>query len=389
MGAAVYADGQPSFVAHEEGRTVPDNGGGWRYEYFLKDHLGNTRAVMAGTLIPGSADVLQTTSYYPFGLTMAQTDHNTVLPNYRENRYLYNGKELQGDGFGGAELGWYDYGARFYDAQLGKFHTIDDYCEFLDNYTPYNYAINNPIYFIDYNGENPVAVVAAGIGIVEVGLLSTGVISTGIILQKTSYGHYELTPGIKQLFSPLRKYGLYAKHAFLVGYYSFAKDNRHGKLGKVRNYRQGARMNRPKGKEGNKPYKLPEGWEYVGGAAVGTQAVVHAVRLYVTNKESVTPGQPEFKTSNLNEFYPDNNFDILKSIIEREIDGEGGSDSRLTPSSNNKPREIDPTLVPEPAPVAPLNPNYRPRTLVIDPEPEPPLPEQPRDLPDLRPGNDK
>ncbi|MFT3740634.1 MAG: RHS repeat-associated core domain-containing protein [Breznakibacter sp.] len=152
VGAAVYTDGQPSFVAHEEGRIVPDNGGGWRYEYFLKDHLGNTRAVVAGTLIPGSADVLQTTSYYPFGLTMSQTDHNTVLANYRENRYLYNGKELQGDGFGGVELGWYDYGARMYDPALGRWHTEDPLAEKYPGVFSYVYCLNNPIIFIDPDG---------------------------------------------------------------------------------------------------------------------------------------------------------------------------------------------------------------------------------------------
>ncbi|MFT3739681.1 MAG: RHS repeat-associated core domain-containing protein [Breznakibacter sp.] len=159
VGAAVYADGQPSFVGHEEGRTVPDNGGGWRYEYFLRDHLGNTRAVVAGTLIPGSADVLQTTSYYPFGLVMAQTDHNTVLPNYRENRYLYNGKELQGDGFGGVELGWLDYGARFYDPQIARWTTPDPLCEYHYNLAPNHYVMNNPVRFIDPFGLDTTTVV--------------------------------------------------------------------------------------------------------------------------------------------------------------------------------------------------------------------------------------
>jgi RHS repeat-associated protein len=65
------------------------------------------------------------------------------------NNYLYNGKEFQ------SELGldWYDYGARMYDAALGRFHTQDRFAEKYLDWTPYQYAGNNPILFIDVNGE--------------------------------------------------------------------------------------------------------------------------------------------------------------------------------------------------------------------------------------------
>jgi len=67
-------------------------------------------------------------------------------PGKEDNKYLFTGKELQND-FG--SFGWYDYGKRFYDPQLGRFHTIDPLAEWHMNYTPYHYCFNNPVNLID------------------------------------------------------------------------------------------------------------------------------------------------------------------------------------------------------------------------------------------------
>ena len=83
------------------------------------------------------------------------------------NKNLYNGKELQDDELGGVRLDLYDYGARFYDPSLGRFHTIDNSSENYYSFTPYNYVGNNPIKRVDPDGNDWWdAVVGTAIGVV-------------------------------------------------------------------------------------------------------------------------------------------------------------------------------------------------------------------------------
>ena len=107
------------------------------YHYYLQDHLGNNRMV-----VNANGEVGQVNHYYAFGGLMGESTGGDT------QTYKYNGKEL--DRING--LDWYDYGARNYDAALGRWHVVDPLAEKYYNVSPYAYCGNNPMNRIDPNG---------------------------------------------------------------------------------------------------------------------------------------------------------------------------------------------------------------------------------------------
>jgi RHS repeat-associated protein len=104
--------------------------------------------------------VLSSNFYYPFGLSLPERTSSTP------NKYLYNGKELQDVKLGGVGLDWYDYGARFYDPTLGRWHSVDPSAdeEGQEVASPYCYVENNPISRNDPDGRIWANIVGAAVG---------------------------------------------------------------------------------------------------------------------------------------------------------------------------------------------------------------------------------
>ena len=133
-GNVVYENGVQKLLLTDEGYVTLSDG---KYHYYLKDHQGNNRVV-----INQSGTVEETNHYYPFGGVFASTGNTQP--------YKYNGKELDAK----KGLNWYDYGARHYDAALGRFTTNDRFAEKYYSMSPYQYGANSPVGNIDVNGDS-------------------------------------------------------------------------------------------------------------------------------------------------------------------------------------------------------------------------------------------
>jgi RHS repeat-associated protein len=129
----------------------------YAYVFQYKDHLGNVRLSYSDSDLDGSinpsTEIIEESNYYPFGLKQ-KGYNNTVSSNGNSvaQKYGFNGKEEQNE----LGLNYLDFGARNYDPALGRWMNIDPLAEDMRRHSPYNYAYNNPIYFMDPDGMAPI-----------------------------------------------------------------------------------------------------------------------------------------------------------------------------------------------------------------------------------------
>ncbi|PTT24578.1 hypothetical protein DBR28_18380, partial [Chryseobacterium sp. HMWF028] len=133
-----YENSTLKFFPTAEGYFNVETG---KYVYNYTDHLGNTRLSYAKS--GAGLEIIEESNYYPFGLK--HEGYNGLTGNLAYN-YKYNGKELQ-------ETGMYDYGARMYMPDLGRWGVVDPLAETSRRWNPYTYAYDNPIMFIDPDGR--------------------------------------------------------------------------------------------------------------------------------------------------------------------------------------------------------------------------------------------
>jgi RHS repeat-associated protein len=103
--------------------------------------LGNVRLSYFNN--GSGAEVLEENNYYPFGL---KHQGYNVLSGNLSYQYKYNGKELQ------QESGMYAMDWRNYMPELGRFSEMDVLSESYSDFTPYHFAMNNPVIYSDPTG---------------------------------------------------------------------------------------------------------------------------------------------------------------------------------------------------------------------------------------------
>ncbi|MBS7564523.1 RHS repeat-associated core domain-containing protein, partial [Mucilaginibacter sp. Bleaf8] len=140
--------------------------------------------------------IIQEDEYYSFGLRKPTGGYD--LSN--NNRYLYNGKEVQTD-----LANQYDYGARFYDPVIARWTTMDQKAEKFYPLSAYSYVANNPILLNDPNGMDWAITVDKD----DKGVSHYHIAFTGAVLDRASDRNkhetraYDLAQAVKRQFTKL------------------------------------------------------------------------------------------------------------------------------------------------------------------------------------------
>jgi len=162
-GSVIYENGAAKLWQTEAGYISMDDS---KYHYYLQDHQGNNRVVVNET---GATE--EVNHYYAFGGLFSSDE--SVQP------FKYNGKELDTK----KGLNWYDYGARQYDATLGRWFAVDPLAEDYYNWSPYNYCLNNPIKYIDPDGKDAIITLQGNTITITSNIILTGPLATNALAE--------------------------------------------------------------------------------------------------------------------------------------------------------------------------------------------------------------
>lgn len=223
MGDLIYRNDSLKTILHDEGRIAYQNDNAYIYQFFILDHLGNTRAIVQR--LNATTALVQENHYGVWGEVLegigTQGDWN----------FLYQGKEFISD-YG------YDFHARSYDTWSGRFDGIDP----IDNYSISGFAgmANNPATFIDPDGKNPIVaaiVIGAIIGGVSYGL--NAAMQPGGFRQNWNWGQFAMSVGVGAI-SGAFTYGIGEAAQTLHGIGKFAfQAGMHGYVGGFSSVMQG------------------------------------------------------------------------------------------------------------------------------------------------------
>ncbi|MEM6734426.1 MAG: RHS repeat-associated core domain-containing protein, partial [Bacteroidota bacterium] len=142
-------------------------------EGYILAYLSNENAAAVNvhfddfTVYHGKTNVVFTSDYYPFGYGFNEYNRTASVPQ----NFRFNSFELD------ENTGWYDYLARQYDPLIGRFTSVDPAADLMRRHSPYNYAFDNPIRFIDPDGMMPDEIIdgsAAGGGSTSRTITSAG-----------------------------------------------------------------------------------------------------------------------------------------------------------------------------------------------------------------------
>ncbi|WP_165872300.1 DUF6443 domain-containing protein [Tenacibaculum sp. M341] len=159
-GNYIYKGNALQFFNHSEGYIKPVIASGsvaissFEYVYQYKDHLGNVRLSYTDNdkngVIDAGTEIIEESNYYPYGLK--HRGYNDVVQphgNSVAQKFGFGGKELNEE----LGLGWHDFGARNYDASLGRWMNLDPLADKNSSWTPFRYGYNNPVKFVDPDGR--------------------------------------------------------------------------------------------------------------------------------------------------------------------------------------------------------------------------------------------